>query len=93
MLRCGGTVAYKRSGWQQRATRSYDARLVRVLAFEQAFSKLTSGEQSLLLFAYRDGISSGTVSHIAACSVPFAQASLHAARLRLANILDRRDLL
>jgi DNA-directed RNA polymerase specialized sigma24 family protein len=92
-LRKGEVSNVAAQGWQPRNARAADARIVRVLSFEQAFATLAEREQSALLLAYRDGLSTGAVSNALRLSVPLTQARLVRARLSLADALDRRDLL
>jgi DNA-directed RNA polymerase specialized sigma24 family protein len=92
-MRAGEVVRLQASGWTPRDQRHCDARLVRVLSFEQAFASLEDREQSALLLAYRDGLSARAVSAILREPVSATQARTAQARLSLANALDRRDLL
>lgn len=92
-IRAGQTVQFKQRGWTPRSQCQTDARLVRVLSFEAAFQTLPQREQSALLLAYRDGLSTPALSGVLRCRVPVAQAALASGRLRLADALDRRHLL
>jgi len=92
-IRSGQTMQYKQRGWTPRSQCQTDARIVRALSFEQAFETLPDHEQSALLLAYRDGLSTPALCSVLRCRLPVAQAALASGRLRLANALDRRDLL
>jgi DNA-directed RNA polymerase specialized sigma24 family protein len=92
-LRNGRTVELQASGYTPRTQRSCDARIVRTLSFEQAFDTLEDCQQSALLLAYRDGLTAYAMARSLRLCVPVAQARLAAARLSLANALDRRHLL
>jgi len=92
-IRRGHTMQFKQRGWTPRTQCQTDARIVRALSFEAAFNTLPEREQSALLLAYRDGLSTPAFSGVLRCPIPHAQAALASGRLRLANALDRRDLL
>ncbi len=51
----GQIYRYKVRGWQQREQRQCDARMVRVLDFEQALENLPAPVRVLLLLAHADG--------------------------------------
>jgi hypothetical protein len=45
-LKTAKTADYRRTGWTQRNHRAADARIVRVLSFEDAFSRLSQDEHA-----------------------------------------------
>jgi DNA-directed RNA polymerase specialized sigma24 family protein len=92
-LRASRTTEYRREGWQNRNNRSYDSRLVRSIDFERALGKLTYEEQMVLTLTYRERHREKEVSKIMACSERKVSYLLPAARKRLAEVLDRMDLL
>jgi DNA-directed RNA polymerase specialized sigma24 family protein len=92
-LRGARTTEYKRTGWKERRTRDVDARLVRVIDFERALSRLTQEHQSILLLTYREHQPQDRVSTLTGVSVRALTYKLPAARQALASILDRLDLL
>ena len=92
-LRASRTTDYKRTGWQARDTRTFDARLVRVLDFERALERLPEDEQMLLVLTYRERQCHQEVSKILRCSVRKLYYTLPAARKHLAEILDKLDIL
>jgi DNA-directed RNA polymerase specialized sigma24 family protein len=88
-LRASRTTDYKRIGWQARDTRTFDARLARVLAFE----RLPEDEQMLLMLTYRERQHQEEISKILRCSVRKVAYTLPQARKHLADILDKLDIL
>jgi DNA-directed RNA polymerase specialized sigma24 family protein len=92
-IRDGRISDYTGKGYQPKNSRTHDARIVRVLSFEQVFALLDTDEQTALLVAYRDGLSLSAAANVTRSRAPVAQACLSKARLRLANLLDARDLL
>jgi DNA-directed RNA polymerase specialized sigma24 family protein len=92
-IRAGHAVNLQANGYTPRNSRACDARFVRVLSFEQIFGTLEDCQQSALLLAYRDGLSAHAMARSLRLCVPVAQARLAAARLSLANALDRCGLL
>ncbi len=92
-LRSARTVEYQRTGWQARNTRTFDARIVRVIDFERALATLTLEEQTVLLLTYRDGERQAATAHVANCSIRKLAYTLPAARKHLAEVLDRLYLL
>jgi DNA-directed RNA polymerase specialized sigma24 family protein len=92
-LRASRTTDYKRIGWQARDTRTFDARLVRVLDFERAFERLPEDEQMLPMLTYRERQHQEEISKILRCPVRKAAYTLPAARKHLADILDKLDIL
>ncbi len=73
--------------------REQDSRHVRVLDFERALSSLDPAHQSVLLLTYRDGQGHAAAAAAIGCSIRTLAYLLPAARRRLADALDRRDLL
>jgi DNA-directed RNA polymerase specialized sigma24 family protein len=92
-LRHGRTGRLEFSGWRERRQREADSRNVRVLAFEEALSKLDPAHQLVLMLTYRDGLRHTDAAAIIGCSPRNVCYLLTAARHRLADTLDRLDLL
>jgi DNA-directed RNA polymerase specialized sigma24 family protein len=92
-LNSARTVAYVRAGWQQRNTRQFDARLVRVIDFDRALATLDADEQAALILTYRDRQQSPDIAHALHCSVRKLTYLLPTARRKLAAQLDRLNLL
>ena len=92
-LRAGRTTRMEFSGWRERRQREADSRAVRVLDFERALSLLDPAHQQILLLTYRDGIRHAQAASMLGCSVSTIYYMLPAARRRLADTLDRLDLL
>ena len=91
--RHGKTTNYARSGWAQRNAASFDARQVRVLDFERALSELSNEEQIALVHYYRDHEGYIEIAVAAQCSVRKLNYLIPSARMKLAAVLDRLDLL
>ena len=89
----GKTTNYQRIGWQTRNTRSFDSKLVRVLDFERALASLDAEEQVVLVLTYRDRERADAVALALGCSIRKISYLLPAARRKLADVLDRLDLL
>ncbi len=92
-LRASRTTDYQRTGWIARNCRTFDARLVRVIDFERALGSLTEAEQAVLLLVYRERQGHAEAAKIQHCSVRTVDTILPRARKRLADVLDRMDLL
>jgi DNA-directed RNA polymerase specialized sigma24 family protein len=92
-LRHGRTARNEFSGWRERRQREADSRNVRVIDFELALSKLDPMHQQILLLTYRDGIRHAQAAQMIGCSPRTIYYLLPAARRRLADTLDRLDLL
>jgi RNA polymerase sigma factor (sigma-70 family) len=92
-LRASRTTEYRRTGWQARNTRSFDARLVRVIDFDRALGQLSEEEQTVLLLVYRERQPQEEVCKILHCSVRKVSYILPRARKRLAETLDKMDIL
>jgi DNA-directed RNA polymerase specialized sigma24 family protein len=92
-LRAGRTTRMEFSGWRARRQREADSRQVRVIDFELALSKLDPMHRQILLLTYRDGIRHAQAAYMLGCSVKNIYYLLPAARRRLADTLDRLDLL
>ena len=70
-----------------------DARNARVIDFERALATLDTAQQyAPLVLTYRDGVGHAAAAAIG-CSIRKLAYMLSAARRRLADALDRRDLL
>lgn len=91
--RTPGAIGLRKTGWIRRKDRMFDARLVRILSFEQAFSQLTADEQTLLLAVDVERQTMSQAAHLLKCSVRQAHYLLPRARAQLAAALDRLDLL
>jgi DNA-directed RNA polymerase specialized sigma24 family protein len=92
-LRHGRTTKLKRDGWRERRSCESDSRQVRVIDFERALSSLTEIDQQMLVLAYRDSVPRVQAARILGMSPRKYYYDLPLARGRLANILDRLDLL
>ena len=91
--RSGHTTDYTHVGWRQRQARMADARLVRIMDFERALDGLNETDQLLLLFKYRDQMPDGQIAEITGHSTRALCYKIPQARQRLAERLDRLDLL
>lgn len=91
--RAGQVTNYQREGWRERRTRDSNARIVRVIDFERALSRLTEEHQAILLLTYREHQPQDRVSTLTGVSVRTLSYKLPAARQALARILDLLDLL
>jgi hypothetical protein len=67
-LKTAKTTDYTRTGWKHRHSRTADARIVRVLTFEQAFSRLSQDDQTILAATYRDNFDQVTTAALLSCS-------------------------
>jgi DNA-directed RNA polymerase specialized sigma24 family protein len=92
-MRSGQVTNYQREGWRERRARDSNARLVRVIDFERALSRLTEEHQAILLLTYREHQPQDRVSTLTGVSVRALSYKLPAARQALARTLDRLDLL
>jgi DNA-directed RNA polymerase specialized sigma24 family protein len=81
------------AGWRERRETDADARNVRVIDFEKALATLDTAHQLVLLLTYRDRQGHAATAAALGCSVRTVAYILPAARRRLADVLDRRDLL
>jgi len=87
------TCDYRRSGWQQRNDRTFDARLVRVVDFGRALGRLDAEEQQALVLTYRDRERLPRIAQALGCSIRKLSYLVPAARRKLATELDRLNLL
>ena len=92
-LRHGRAANIEHSGWRERRQREADSRNVRVIDFELALSKLDPLHQQVLVLTYRDGVRHKQAAHMLGVSERLVYYILPAARRRLADTLDRLDLL
>jgi DNA-directed RNA polymerase specialized sigma24 family protein len=92
-MRAGQVTNYQRQGWRERRARDSNARLVRVIDFERALSRLSQEHQAILLLTYREHQPQDRVSTLTGVSVRALSYKLPAARQALARTLDRLDLL
>jgi DNA-directed RNA polymerase specialized sigma24 family protein len=81
------------AGWRERRATEADARNVRVIDFEKALATLDPAHQYALILTYRDRAGHAATAAALGCSVRTLAYMLPAARRRLADALDRRDLL
>jgi DNA-directed RNA polymerase specialized sigma24 family protein len=89
----GKTTNYQRHGWQKRNARSADSKIVRVIAFAEALATLDPDEQAALVLTYRDRERLAAVALALGCSARKVGYLVPAARRKLADELDRRNLL
>jgi DNA-directed RNA polymerase specialized sigma24 family protein len=92
-LKCGRTTRLTSVGWRERRETDADARNVRVIDFEKALSTLDTTHQQALVLTYRDRQGHAATAAAIGCSIRTLAYMLPAARRRLADVLDRRDLL
>jgi len=92
-LKCGRTTRLTHAGWRERRQTEADARNVRVIDFEKAFATLDTAHQYALVLTYRDRQGHAATAAAIGCSIRTLAYMLPAARRRLADALDRRDLL
>jgi DNA-directed RNA polymerase specialized sigma24 family protein len=78
---------------QKRRETDADARNVRVIDFEKALATLDTAHQLALILTYRGRAGHAATAAALGCSIRTLAYMLPAARRRLADILDRRDLL
>lgn len=88
-MRAGNVTNYQREGWTERRTLNNDARIVRVIDFERALSRLSREHQKNLMLIYREHQDYRAVAQATGVSVR----ALSAARQALARTLDLLDLL
>jgi DNA-directed RNA polymerase specialized sigma24 family protein len=92
-LKCGRSTRLTTAGWRERRETDADARNVRVIDFEMALATLDTTHQMALVLTYRDRVGHQATAAAIGCSVRTLAYMLPAARRRLADVLDRRDLL
>jgi DNA-directed RNA polymerase specialized sigma24 family protein len=92
-LKCGRTTRLTHAGWRERRQSEADARNVRVIDFEKALATLDTAHQFALVLTYRDRAGHAATAAALGCSIRTLAYMLPAARRRLADALDRRDLL
>jgi DNA-directed RNA polymerase specialized sigma24 family protein len=92
-LRHGRATHLEFCGWRERRQREADSRNVRVMAFEEALARLDPAHQQVLILTYRDGMRHADAAALLGCSTRTLCYMLPAARRRLADTLDRLDLL
>jgi DNA-directed RNA polymerase specialized sigma24 family protein len=80
-------------GWQRRDERSFDAAQVCVIDFERAMNALTDEEKVALVMRYRDRERDEVTARALGCSVRKVGYLVPSARHKLADILDRLNLL
>ncbi len=88
-LASGKGNQYKHRGFQRRDERTFDARIVRVLDFERAFTKMPAGAQVLILLVHRDGLTPEEAASIIGVSVPTIRKCLMDTRQALAVLLEQ----
>ncbi|HKF48038.1 MAG TPA: hypothetical protein VKB38_11825 [Terracidiphilus sp.] len=92
-LKSGKPMPYLARGFCSSERRQADARLVRVVAFERTFELMSPEDQALILAAHRDGSSAAAIAASEALPERSTRHHLRLARLKLADLLDRRHLL
>lgn len=92
-LRAARTCDYRRTGWQTRQDRQFDARLVRVIDFDRAMAKLSPQEQLALILTHRDREQIPRVAVAIGCCTRTVYTLLVEARRKLAAELEKLDLL
>ena len=92
-LRHGRTTRMEFTGFKERRQREADSRNVRVMDFERAIALLDPLHQQILILTYRDGIRHSEAATMLGMSERNIYYLLPAARRRLADVLDRLDLL
>jgi hypothetical protein len=91
---CKSPRAYSSgAGWIERRSCDADARQVRVIDFERAFDALPDADKLPILLTYRDGVPAHAAARILHTTPSVASYNSRQALTRLANILDRLDLL
>jgi hypothetical protein len=68
-MKSGHLTDYRREGWHEHRARESDTRIVRVLDFERALSRLRQEYQSMLILTYRDHLDQHTVAIAAGTSL------------------------
>ena len=81
------------TGWKERRSRNFNARLVRVIDFERALTRLPQERQALLLLTYRERQPQDTIARLTVCSVRAISYKLPEARRALGRTRDLLDLL
>jgi hypothetical protein len=69
VMRTGQVTNYQREGWREPRTRDSNARIVRVIDFERALSRLTKSIKPFLLLTYREHQPQDRVSTLTGVSV------------------------
>jgi len=89
----GKTSRPNAGGWHRRDERTYDASHVANIDFERALNMLDDDEKVALVLRYRDRLAAEQIAAGLRCSVRKVCYLIPAARRKLADILDRLDLL
>jgi YD repeat-containing protein len=84
---------YKYDGWQRRIENRFDAGLVMVIDFERALNKLTDEQKLALVLRYRDKQTDPEIAIALGCSIRKVTYLVPIARRKLAEVLDRLNLL
>ncbi len=92
-LKCGRSTRLTNAGWRERRETDADARNVRVIDFEKALATLDAAHQYALVLTYRDRVGHAATAAAIGCSIRTLAYMVPDARRRLADALDRRDLL
>lgn len=87
------TVDHNRRGWTQRNSRTFDARLVRVIDFSRALADLQPLEQAALILIHRDRETVSRAAIALGCSERTVHTLVRTARRKLAENLDKLNLL
>jgi len=92
-IRNGKVTRLSRDGWIERRSRAADARQVGVIDFERAFASLNPDDRLAVLLIYRDELPAAHAGDILHVSPQLATFRAARALSRLAEALDRLDLL
>ena len=92
-LTSGKGNQFQHRGFQRRDERTFDARMVRVLDFERAFTKLPDADQVMMLMAHRDGIGLHELAEMISVSPNSMRRWLMDTRLALATLLEAQNAL
>jgi DNA-directed RNA polymerase specialized sigma24 family protein len=92
-IRNGRTTSYKRTGYRERRQRDADATIVRAMDFERALGMLPPDQQAALLLTYHTGATRPDIARALSCSDRTAHTLLDTARAKLAQVLERLDLI
>jgi DNA-directed RNA polymerase specialized sigma24 family protein len=92
-IHSGKTTSYRREGWVARNCRQHDSAVVGVIDFDLALAELDAEQQVALVLTYRDRQTIPQIAIAIGCSERKVSYLVPAARAKLADVLDRRDLL
>ncbi len=92
-LNAGTGNNYARSGWRARRSADSDARIVRCLDFERALLQLPQVDAQIILLTYREKQTAETTARLIGANISTIYHRKPKAIARLAEILDKNDLL